>query len=188
LRPDISSAKKKFFASLRRLAAAPRPFSRRVFSADKKKAVRAEARPGGSLPPRAGNAAGKVVIPRDQVTLFGLSYCPYCKATQKFLARRLAAFTYFEADTLEGEAAADAFAAGSALNPALSFPVIVFADTGQILVGYDTIMLSEKLELALARYPELHKTPEEPQKRGPLHILKRRANAALAGRGKTDKI
>jgi glutaredoxin len=180
LHAKIVSAKKKLFASLRHLAAVPHPFSRRV-SQEKKRAIRAEERQSAALPPRI--TPGKVVIPRDQVTLFGLSYCPYCKATQKYLERRLAAFIHFEADTLEGAAAADAFAAVSALNPALSFPVIVFGETGQVLVGYDTLRLSEKLEIALAKYPGLHKTPEEPQKRSPLHMLKQRAAKRGACRG-----
>jgi glutaredoxin len=114
----------------------------------------------------------KFVIPHNQVLLFGLSYCSYCKATQKYLSRRLTNFIYVEMDTLEGDARAGALAAVSSLNPARSFPVIVFGDTGQILVGYDTILLNEKLEVMLANYPQLYKLPEEPEKHGPLYLLK----------------
>jgi glutaredoxin len=120
----------------------------------------------------------KFVIPPNQVLLFGLSYCPYCEATQKYLSRRLTNFIYVETDTMEGAAKAGALAAVSSLNPALSFPVIVFGDTGQLLVGYDTIKLNEKLDVMLDNYPQLYKLPEEPEKHGPLYLLKQQGRGS----------
>jgi glutaredoxin len=114
----------------------------------------------------------KFAFPQDKVLLFGLGYCAYCKATQKYLSRRLNDFAYIDVCALEGAAQAEALAAVSALNPARSFPTIVFGDTGLVLVGYDIIKLNENLEVMLTKYPQVHKLPEEPEKHGPLAALK----------------
>jgi glutaredoxin len=114
----------------------------------------------------------KFVFPQDKVLLFGLGYCAYCKATQKYLSRRLSDFVYIDVCALEGAAQAEALDAVSAVNPAQSFPTIVFGDTGLALVGYDTIKLNENLEIMLTKYPHTHKQPEEAEKHGALSILK----------------
>jgi glutaredoxin len=120
----------------------------------------------------------KFVIAPDKVVLFGLSYCSYCKGTQKYLSRRLIDFIYVEADTLKDADRTEIMGKVLALNPEQSFPTIVFGDTGLVQAGYDTIKLHEHLEVMLAKYPQIQKLAEEPENHGPLAMLKQQVHRA----------
>lgn len=96
-------------------------------------------------------------VPNDKITVFGLTYCPYCKGTQKFLDKRLIDFNYITVDGEDEETKNRYVAFIETVNPRKSFPTVLFGDTGEVVVGYDLKKLKDALDVMLAKYPEVQK-------------------------------
>lgn len=79
-----------------------------------------------------------------QVRLFGLSTCPYCRMTKKFLDGISAEYELTEVDKLEGAEKEAAIAEVKELSGGASFPVVVVGD--EVIVGFNKKRLKELLK------------------------------------------
>lgn len=94
-------------------------------------------------------------IPNDKITIFGLTYCPYCKGAQKFLDKRRVRFDYIQTDDMDERQKERTLEFIASVNKRKSFPTIIFGDTGEVVVGYDIKKLKDALEIMLAKYPDI---------------------------------
>ena len=85
------------------------------------------------------------------VHLYGLSTCPYCRMTKKFLDEHSVVYEITEVDLLEGEANDAETPKGAAaaevkrLSGGTSFPVLVVDD--EIVVGFNKGRMTQLLGL-----------------------------------------
>jgi glutaredoxin-like protein NrdH len=80
-----------------------------------------------------------------QVKLFGLSTCPYCRMTKKYLQSNDVEFELVEVDKLEGQEREDAIATVKEMSGGASFPVVVIGD--EVIVGFNKMRIKELLSL-----------------------------------------
>ena len=75
-----------------------------------------------------------------QVTMFGLSTCPYCRRAKEFMDQNGVKYDLTYVDLLEGEEKDTVVREVAELNPRLSFPTIVIGsgDKAEIYVGLDS--------------------------------------------------
>ena len=78
-----------------------------------------------------------------QVRLFGLTTCPYCRMTKKYLDGLLVEYQLTEVDTLEGAEKEAAIAEVKELSGGASFPVVVVDE--EVIVGFNKKRLKELL-------------------------------------------
>ncbi len=79
------------------------------------------------------------------VMLYGLSTCPYCRMTRKYLEDNDVEFDVLEVDLLEGDERADAITKVKELSNGTSFPVVVVDD--EVIVGFNKKRIKELLSL-----------------------------------------
>jgi glutaredoxin-like protein NrdH len=85
------------------------------------------------------------------VHLYGLSTCPYCRMTKKFLDEHSVVYEMTEVDLLEGEVKEPETPKGAAaaevkrLSGGTSFPVLVVDD--EIVVGFNKGRMTQLLGL-----------------------------------------
>ena len=79
----------------------------------------------------------------EDVKVYALSTCPYCKRTKRFLEENKIAFECVDVDLLDDEGQDRALDEIEKLTGRQSFPVVIVGDT--IIVGHD----EEKLRTAL---------------------------------------
>lgn len=77
------------------------------------------------------------------VILFGLSTCPYCRMTKKFLDETGAEYEFTEVDLLDGEEKDAAIAEVKRLSGGTSFPVVVIGE--EVIVGFNKKRIKELL-------------------------------------------
>ncbi len=80
-----------------------------------------------------------------RVKLYGLSTCPYCRMTKKYLASNDVEFDLLEVDLLEGQEREDAIATVKEISGGKSFPVVVIGD--EVIVGFNKVRIKELLSL-----------------------------------------
>lgn len=78
-----------------------------------------------------------------QIIVFGLSTCPYCRMTKKFLDEAGAEYELTEIDLLDGEEKEAAVAEVKRLSGGTSFPVVVAGD--EVIVGFNKKRIKELL-------------------------------------------
>jgi glutaredoxin len=88
---------------------------------------------------------------KTPIHLYSLSTCPVCRDTKKLLKKCGASYDYTDVDLLDVEGRKAAIQEIKRVNPALSFPTLVF--DGKVIVGY-----SEKKILAALGLTEVPKT------------------------------
>jgi glutaredoxin-like protein NrdH len=79
----------------------------------------------------------------EDVKVYALSTCPYCKRTKRFLEEHNIAFECVDVDLLDDEGQDKALDEIQRLTGRQSFPVVIVGDT--VIVGHD----EEKLRTAL---------------------------------------
>jgi len=79
----------------------------------------------------------------EDVKVYALSTCPYCKRTKRFLEEHKIAFECVDVDLLDDEGQDKALDEIQKLTGRQSFPVVIVGDT--VIVGHD----EEKLRTAL---------------------------------------
>lgn len=78
-----------------------------------------------------------------EVTLYGLSTCPYCRMTKKYLDEHDVQYTLVEVDKLQGDERQAAVDTVKSLSGGTSFPVI--SANGQVVVGFNKPKLASLL-------------------------------------------
>ncbi len=78
-----------------------------------------------------------------QVILFGLSTCPYCRMTKKFLDEAGVEYELTEVDLLEAEEKESAVAEVKRLSGGTSFPVVIVGE--EVIVGFNKKRIKELL-------------------------------------------
>lgn len=78
------------------------------------------------------------------ITVYALSYCPYCKATLQFLNANDIAYQYVDVDTAPANEAPAIMKEVEKYNPDGTFPTIVVDEGKQVIVGFNEEAL-EKL-------------------------------------------
>ncbi|MBS3956487.1 MAG: glutaredoxin family protein [Clostridiales bacterium] len=78
-----------------------------------------------------------------QIIVFGLSTCPYCRMTKKFLDEAGVEYELTEVDLLDGEEKEAAVAEVKRLSGGTSFPVVVAGD--EVIVGFNKKRIKELL-------------------------------------------
>ncbi|MDL2285533.1 glutaredoxin family protein [Desulfovibrio sp. OttesenSCG-928-F07] len=99
-------------------------------------------------------------VPDNRITVFSLTYCPYCLKSKEYLTEKGYDFDYIEVDAMEEAERNLAVEFVKKNNPRKSFPTIVFGDTGEIVVGYEPDEIDDALEIMEDEYPEIKKTQE----------------------------
>lgn len=79
------------------------------------------------------------------VKLYGLSTCPYCKMTKRYLDDNNITYTMVEVDKLEGDERQSAIDTVKSLSGGTSFPVLSAGD--QVVVGFNKTKLASVLGL-----------------------------------------
>ncbi len=79
------------------------------------------------------------------ITLYGLSTCPYCRMTKKYLDESDADYQLVEVDLLEGQEREDAVAEVRRLSGGASFPVVLIGE--EVIVGFNKRRIKELLSL-----------------------------------------
>jgi len=79
------------------------------------------------------------------VMLYGLSTCPYCRMTRKYLEDNDVEFDVLEVDLLEGDERAESIAKVKELSNGTSFPVVVIDE--EVIVGFNKKRIKELLSL-----------------------------------------
>ena len=97
----------------------------------------------------------KYTVPPDIVTVFGLTYCPYCRGAKKYLAKCNAQHVYIEIDELGEEEKDRVVAYVQSVNPKKSFPTVVFGDSGEVVVGFEVKKMKDALEIMIQKYPQV---------------------------------
>lgn len=80
-----------------------------------------------------------------QVKLYGLSTCPYCRMTKKFLDAASVEYELTEVDLLEGDERDAAVATVREISGGASFPVVDI--DGEVIVGFNKKRMKELLSL-----------------------------------------
>lgn len=70
------------------------------------------------------------------ITLYALSYCPYCNETKKYLNDHDIEYRYINVDELTGAEAQLALETVEKYNPHDTFPTLVINGGHQIIIGY----------------------------------------------------
>ncbi len=78
-----------------------------------------------------------------EITLYGLSTCPYCRMARKYLDESGVEYTGIEVDLLEGEEREQTVAKVREISGGASFPVVVIGD--EVLVGFNKVRMQELL-------------------------------------------
>lgn len=97
-------------------------------------------------------------VPDERITVFSLTYCPYCLKAKDYLTEKGYDFDYIEVDTLKDEERDRVVEFVKKNNPRTSFPTIIFGDTGEVVVGYEPEEMDDALEIMEDEYPEVKKT------------------------------
>ena len=71
----------------------------------------------------------------DEVFLYALSTCPWCRKAKAFFQEHGVPFGYVDVDTLPENAARDAAERAYAMSGARAFPVVRIGD--DVIVGFD---------------------------------------------------
>ncbi len=71
----------------------------------------------------------------DQVFVYALSTCPWCRKTKKWFEDTQVAFDFVDVDLLKGEEAEKAAADAYALSGGRRYPVTLI--NGEVVVGYN---------------------------------------------------
>lgn len=79
------------------------------------------------------------------VKLFGLSTCPYCRMTRRYLDENSVEYDLVEVDLLEGQEKDDTVAEVRRISGGASFPVVVIGD--EVIVGFNKVRIKELLGL-----------------------------------------
>jgi len=80
-----------------------------------------------------------------QVTLYGLSTCPYCRMTKKYLDSEDVEYELIEVDLLEGDEREVTVATVRELSGGASFPVVAIGE--EVIVGFNKKRMKELLSL-----------------------------------------
>ena len=78
-----------------------------------------------------------------QVKLYGLSTCPYCRMTKKFMDEGEIDYELVEVDLLEGDERDAVVAEVREISGGASFPVVVVDE--EVIVGFNKKRLKELL-------------------------------------------
>ncbi len=82
---------------------------------------------------------------QQNITLYALSTCAWCKKIKKFFADHEIEYEGIDVDLLAGEEKEAVRAAVRDVNPRVSYPTIVVGE--EVIVGYDPERLTEVLGL-----------------------------------------
>ncbi len=82
---------------------------------------------------------------QDNVFIYALSTCPYCRMTKKYLTENNVDYDFIDVDLLTGEDKQRAIDEVKQLSGGTSFPVIKVGD--QVIVGFNKVRLKELLGL-----------------------------------------
>ncbi len=81
----------------------------------------------------------------NNVYIYALSTCPYCRMTKKYLTENNVDYDFVDVDLLTGDEKQEVVDQVKALSGGTSFPVIKVDD--EIIVGFNKVRLKELLEL-----------------------------------------
>jgi glutaredoxin-like protein NrdH len=81
----------------------------------------------------------------NNVFIYALSTCPYCRMTKKYLTENNVDYDFVDVDLLTGEEKQRVVDEVKALSGGTSFPVIKVDD--EIIVGFNKVRLKELLAL-----------------------------------------
>lgn len=79
------------------------------------------------------------------VKLYGLSTCPYCRMTRRYLDENGVEYDLTEVDLLEGEEKDRTVEEVRSISGGVSFPVVVVG--GEVIVGFNKARIKELLKL-----------------------------------------
>ena len=79
------------------------------------------------------------------VHLYGLTTCPYCRMTKKYLDEHGVTYELTEVDTLEGDERQSAIDEVKRLSNGTSFPVLVAGE--EVVVGFNKTRIADILGL-----------------------------------------
>jgi glutaredoxin-like protein NrdH len=79
----------------------------------------------------------------DQVFVYALSTCPWCRKTKKWFDDSQIAYEWLDVDTLQGDEADEAAAKAQELSGGRRFPVTVI--NGEVIVGFSPDKFLEHL-------------------------------------------
>ncbi|MBD5559126.1 MAG: glutaredoxin family protein [Clostridia bacterium] len=71
------------------------------------------------------------------ITVYALSYCPYCKATKEFLKEHDVEYKYVDVDTAPPQEAEQLMSQVQEYNPDETFPTIVVDGGKEVIVGFN---------------------------------------------------
>lgn len=92
-------------------------------------------------------------VPDEEITVFGLTYCPYCIKAKEYLEEKGYKYTYIEVDALEDEERERVVEFVKKNNPRTSFPTMIFGDTGEVVVGFEPDEMDDALDIMEDDYP-----------------------------------
>ena len=81
----------------------------------------------------------------NNVYIYALSTCPYCRMTKKYLTENDVAYEFVDVDLLTGDEKQRVIDEVKALSGGTSFPVIKVGD--EVIVGFNKVRLKELLGL-----------------------------------------
>ncbi len=81
----------------------------------------------------------------QDVFIYALSTCPYCRMTKKYLTENNVDYDFVDVDLLTGEEKQQAIDEVKRLSGGTSFPVIKIGD--EVIVGFNKVRLKELLGL-----------------------------------------
>ena len=80
----------------------------------------------------------------DNITIYALSTCMWCKKTKALLDEQGVDYTCFHVNEMEGEEQEQAKAKVAELNPSRSYPTLII--DGEVIVGYKPEKIKEAVE------------------------------------------
>jgi glutaredoxin len=81
---------------------------------------------------------------RDQVFVYALSTCPWCKKTKQWFTDSQIPFEFVDVDQLKGSEQDEVSAKAHELSGGRRFPVTVI--NGEVIVGYNPDKFQERLK------------------------------------------
>ncbi len=81
----------------------------------------------------------------NNVYIYALSTCPYCRMTKKYLTENNVEYGFVDVDLLTGDEKQEVVDQVKALSGGTSFPVIKVDD--EVIVGFNKVRLKELLGL-----------------------------------------
>jgi len=81
---------------------------------------------------------------KDDILLYALSTCPWCRKTKQLLNELGVEYDYIDVDLLTGQEKSDTMAAVRKWNPAGSFPTLVI-NNSKCIVGFKEQEIREAL-------------------------------------------